>query len=227
MKPQDRSVSSSPVVEHLQQLWQQSFKVSEQYPFYARIGCPVSSHLPPIYPTCQISWLLLQLFSRNVRMNWPFIRRGFSSTQPAGFRLRNSHREAPVHTPDWMRTQRQSRERRTGEPTANDRWGLWLLGNIPHGSVHLFSDRLKREAFVSVRPNPSQGAKLCSNLWTPSISGYNDMFVVVQRSGTVRCLFSAVNGNNSNWPKTKRLYWAACGYGLKWVPLLKLFEEGA
>lgn len=55
------------------------------------------------------------------------------------------------------------------------RWGVWLRGNIPHGSPHLFCEWIKKkEPFVSAEPSPSQGAKLCSNFWTPSSLGCVD-----------------------------------------------------
>ena len=108
-------------------------------------------------------------FLRIVHMNWHIYKERLSFTDPAGFRLRNSSRGAPVLTPDWMSLQVVSRVTQLRWKHCDGRRGLSLRGNIPHGSVLFFSDRLKKEPFVSPEPNPRKGAKSCSNFGRPAV----------------------------------------------------------
>lgn len=122
INPQDRWVSSSSVVEHNGDSSPSKGRSSIHFTHEPGVLPPHISHLQKVYfflplLSSNISTLLL-LFLRKAQMNWHIYKERPLSPQPAGFRLRNSHLEAPVLTPDWVNAQGLSREPRSGESTA-------------------------------------------------------------------------------------------------------------
>lgn len=100
------------------------------------------------------------LHFRKLHMKRHIYKKRLSTTEPAGFRLRNSHLEAPVLTPDWMNSTASVTWATLRWSHCNNGWGLWLRGNIAHGSLCLFSDRSKKKrAFCMswTQPKPPLG----------------------------------------------------------------------
>lgn len=120
-------------------LWQQTLSAS--YPFYARLRCPDSLHLPPAgtFRYCFINFLLqMLLFLRRpcgeATVKRRIYKERLSASEPAGFRLRNSQVEAPVLPPDWRKRRDPSRGHGSGEATVMGGRGLRLLSNRPMGA---------------------------------------------------------------------------------------------
>lgn len=86
----------------------------------------------------------------------------------------------------------------------NSRWGLRLRGNIPHGSPHLFSDRVKKKSLL-YQLHPTQATEPNYVLVGRPVVQATVSRDVKEWSGFVTCLFSNVNGINSHRPKTQQL----------------------
>ncbi len=168
------------------QLWQQSFKGSHQYPFYARARCPASSS--PTSKKFIITSVALLKYLHSFLCNWwekrkwidTFIRSGCCLHRPSRFpppklssgsTCPHSWLDELAGSVTWAPTQ--------AKPL---RWWVGLVvawQHTPWERALLQWQIKKKEPFVSNEPNPSQGAKLCSNFWTPSSSGY----IVMPRTG--------------------------------------------
>lgn len=134
------SSTSSSVVGHLGLLCQQSLRWLQKCPFYARAGRPVSSHLPLaerlkcfLSPSSNISALLLNLL-RKVQTARDIYKERLSSTEPAGFRLRNSQLGAPVLAPYWLDFRSVSREHLSGESAAMVGGACSCVATYPMGA---------------------------------------------------------------------------------------------
>lgn len=100
-------------------------------------GVLTPPHLPPQTNAAFTTAISLDFFCDSPRQHGPidtFIRRRLSTSARAGFRLRNSHLEAPVLTPHWMERRSRSRERRSGEFTAAVGGALGCVATSPMGA---------------------------------------------------------------------------------------------
>lgn len=161
--------------------------------------------------------LVWGLYMRKEQMNWQTYKERLSSTEPAGFRLRNSHlRSTCPHS--WLDERSPSVTWASLRWTHCDGgWGLWLRGNIAHGSLRLF----KKLSLCTSRTQPKPGSQF---FWTPW--QWLAHCHAMEWNGV--CLFCDVYGISSQRPKTGcRLLkqHVVRLHGMEWDPVLKSSEE--